>query len=93
MNQSVEVTPAEQLAALVSGNAKHTISAVQRAVSARINLHTLARVDAMAAKAGKSRNDMLNLMLDVAADEIYRAVDEKVLQDLQSREIVTLDQE
>lgn len=88
---AVEVTPAEMVASLISGTATHQVAAVQKVTSVRLNVYTLARVDAMASKAGKSRNEMVNLLLDVAVQEVYGNLGEEAIQDLQALEIVAHD--
>lgn len=88
---TVQFTPAEMVASLVSGTATHQAVAVQKVTSVRLNVYTLARVDALAAKAGKSRNEMVNMLLDVAVQEVYGNLGEEVIQDLQALEIVAHD--
>ena len=44
----------------------------------------------MAEQAGKSRNSMLNLLLEVALDQVGSELSEAVFQEVQSREIVLM---
>lgn len=88
---TVQISPAEMVASLVSGTATHQAAAVQKVTSVRLNVYTLARVDALAAKAGRSRNEMVNMLLDVAVQEVYGNLGEEVIQDLQALEIVAHD--
>lgn len=90
MNRTTEPTLAEIVAATVSGTGKQESIAVMRSISARIAITTLARVDALAQKSGKSRNEMLNMLLDVACEEVYNNLENEVIQELQSREMVAL---
>lgn len=90
MAKTTEPTEVEILASLISGTAKVESIAAQRAISARIDVRTLARVDSMAHQAGKSRNEMLNMLLDVACVSVYDHLQTDVIEQLQSREIVAL---
>lgn len=90
MNQNTEPTEVEILASLISGTAKVESVAAQRAISARINVTTLARVDSMAQQSKKSRNEMLNMLLDVACSEVYNKLESEVIQELQAREMGAL---
>lgn len=90
MPKTTEPTQAEILAALVSGTGKIEVVAAQRAISARIDLTTLARVDALAQQGKKSRNEMINMLLDVGCDEVYHHLKTDVIAELQSREMVAL---
>lgn len=87
MAKTNKTTEAQILASLISGTSKIEVIATQRAISARIDMHTLARVDSMAQQAKKSRNEMINMLLDVACDEVYQHLQEPVIEELQSREI------
>jgi hypothetical protein len=40
----------------------------------------------MADKAGKSRNEMINLLLDVGCDAVYENFTQEQIEELQSRE-------
>lgn len=93
MKKTSGPSEAQVLADLINGEAKVETIASQRAISARINLMTLARVDAMAQKAGKSRNDMLNMLLDVGCEEVYQHLPSPAVEDLQARELASLTSE
>ena len=90
MTKTNEPTEAQMVAAIISGKGKQETIAAMRTISARIVATTLARVDSMAQLAGKSRNEMLNMLLDVACDEIYKNLEVEVIGDLQVREMVAL---
>lgn len=90
MAKTNDPTEAQILASLISGTGKIEVIASQRAISARIDLATLARVDAMAQQAKKSRNEMVNLLLDVGCSEVYNNLDHEVIAELQGREMAAL---
>lgn len=90
MFKTNEPTEAQILASLISGTGKIEVIATQRAISARIDLTTLARVDSMAQQAKKSRNEMINMLLSVGCDEVYQHLKGPVIEELQSREMVAL---
>lgn len=90
MKKTFEPTASQVLASLVSGTGKVEVISAQRAISARIDLVTLARVDSMAQQAKKSRNEMINLLLEAACEEVYSHLETDVIVDLQSREMAAL---
>lgn len=92
MEKTYEPTEVEILASLISGTGKVESVAAQRAISARIDIATLARVDSMAQQANKSRNEMLNMLLDAACAAVYDHLKTDVIEELQSREMVALEQ-
>lgn len=77
-----EVTNTEHVAAMVSGNGTSNLIAAVKVVAYRIPVHLLAPVDAMAAKAGKSRNAMLNLLVQVGIDEVRNQLSDEVAESL-----------
>lgn len=81
-----EVSAAEMLAAVVSGSGEHLSVMAIKPISFRIPLTALARVDALAYKANKSRNAMLNMLVDVGLEEVLRHLPENTFQEIQSRE-------
>jgi len=86
MTGTNEVSAAEMLAAVVIGTGEHLSVMGVKAISFRIPLNALARVDAMANKANKSRNAILNMLVDVGLEEVFRHLPEKTLEEVQSRE-------
>lgn len=88
MIEEKEVSSAEVVASIVSGTGKTRNKMVVRTITYRVSIGTLARVDSMAGKSGKSRNAMLNLLLDVGIDEVYKLFTHAEVEELQSREIM-----
>lgn len=90
MKETKEPTEAQILACLISGTGEVDAIASQRAISARIDLTILARVDSMAQQAKKSRNEMINMLLNVGCDEVYQHLESPVIKELKSRESAAL---
>ena len=86
MTKQNEPSEAEVLASIISGTGQVEAVAAQRNISARIDVFTLARVDAMAHQAKKSRNEMMNLLLEVACDEVSQHLKAPVIEKLQNRQ-------
>jgi predicted component of type VI protein secretion system len=91
MVKKSEPNEVQVLASLINGSMQIQSVSAQRAISARIDIHTLARVDSMAKQAKKSRNDMLNMLLDVACFAVYEHLEQPVIEELQSRESFELE--
>ncbi|MDO8291229.1 MAG: hypothetical protein Q7T44_18620 [Parvibaculum sp.] len=87
MEELIEVSAADALASIVSGTGKSTLKAVVHPVSYRAPVHLLARVDALAAKSGKSRNAMINLLVDVGLEEVLSRLSDDDFEEVQSREM------
>ena len=85
-------TKTEHVASIISGTGKSSGVSSAKAISYRIPVWLLARVDAMAGQAGNSRNAMLNLLLDVGIQEVGDELPEEVFQAVQSREIGLIQQ-
>lgn len=81
-----EVSAAQIVASVVSNSGEHFSSMAVKPISFRVPLHTLARVDALAGKGNKSRNAMLNMLLDVGLEEVLRHLPENTFEEIQSRE-------
>jgi predicted DNA-binding protein len=79
-------TEAQMLAAVIAGNGEITHAGSLRGISFRMPVITIARVDAMAQKASKSRNQMLNMLLDVGIDAVYEHFTQEQIEELQDRE-------
>jgi len=77
-----EVTNTEHVALMLSSNATSNMVAVMKVVAYRVPLHLLGPVDAMAKKAGKSRNAMLNLLVQVGIDEVRKQLSDDVAEAL-----------
>lgn len=73
---------AEHLAGIVSGTATTKTVSAMKVVSYRVPVYFLAAVDAMAKKSKKSRNSMLNLLLQVGIDEVRKHLSDEVATDL-----------
>jgi predicted DNA-binding protein len=65
-----EMTQAEIVAAMVSGTAEAQSEAMVKMISQRVPIMTLARAEAMAKRAKKSRNAMINLLLETGLDNV-----------------------
>ena len=81
-----EVSAAEMVASVVSNNGEQFSSMTVKPISFRFSIHVLARVDALASKGNKSRNAMLNMLLDVGLEEVLRHLPENTFEEIQSRE-------
>lgn len=68
----------EHLANVISGTGTHAMKAAARSISYRIPVYDLARLDAMASVAGKSRNAMLNLVVSAGLDEVWKLLPKNV---------------
>ena len=67
----IEITEAEHLAGIVEGTAETEMTMVSKVVSSRLNADILARVDAFASVAGKSRNYMIERMLEAGYEAAF----------------------
>lgn len=86
MESFERVSTAKNVAALIVSEGVADAAIPMKGISARIDLGTLARIDSMANKAGKSRNEMINLLLDVGCDAVYENFTQEQIEELQSRE-------
>lgn len=78
-------TNVQMLAALVAGTATIEVNTVLRPINYRIPLHVLASVDAMAEAAGKSRNFMLNELLELGVEAVQKALPSEVAPKIDAR--------
>lgn len=78
---------ADEVASVISKVGSMTTSSVVKTISYRISVSDLARIDAMASEAGKSRNAMLNLVLDVGLEAVQRKLPPKVAKSVGKREV------
>ena len=69
----------KQVAAMISGTAEVAFSFSARAISLRIPEHVLARIDAMAKLAGKSRNTMAVYLLEGAIEQVEESIDQPTM--------------
>jgi hypothetical protein len=86
MARTEYVSEAKKVASLITSQGVTDAASIMRGISARVDLGTLARIDSMADKAGKSRNEMINLLLDVGCDAVYENFTQEQIEELQSRE-------
>lgn len=87
-----EVSQADHVAGILSGTATSNLIAAVRPINYRIPIHLLVVVDAMAAQANKSRNAMLNLLVEVGIDEVREKLDPSVVEALSIGEAKAMDQ-
>lgn len=90
MDEIEDVTTVDHLTAVIEGTAKQTTMAATKPVHYRCPVSSLARVDALAAKAGKSRNAMMTMLLDVGIEEVFARLSQGAIEEIQSREIHAL---
>lgn len=81
-----EILKSEIVAATIFGKGVSHQQFLVRTISYRVPITTLARVDAMAQQAGKSRNTMMNMLLDVGINDVYAHFNQEEIEELQSRE-------
>lgn len=81
-DEGTEVTKAEHIAQVLSGQGTTSLKADARPVLTRLPVWTLADVDAMADMAKKSRNAMVIHLLDVGVEEVRRQMADESLQAL-----------
>lgn len=85
-----EISNAELLAAVVAGTVKQSSIHSLKPIAYRVPVSLLARVDALAQKSGKSRNSMLNSLLEVGLDALFPLLNPADAQDVTQRESVVL---
>lgn len=89
-----EPTPAEMLASVLRGSGTIKLVGVLRPVLVRLPEWQLVKVDAMAKIAGKSRSAMTVHLVDIALQEVERALAQEtkdLIQELSSVRLVQLD--
>lgn len=92
MSKTQEPSKAEILASVVSGIAETINVESVRAVSYRVPVRLLARVDALASKSKKSRNFILSELVEIGLDETFVLLDQADIEELMSREMHNLQQ-
>lgn len=80
-----EPSQLEIVAGLVAGTVEQKTRMVVRPISYRIPVIDLARIDAMAELAMKSRNAMLNAVVSAGLDEIEKELPDHVRDDVRGR--------
>lgn len=86
----IEVSMADMTAAVIEGTGNIGMNAVVKQISYRAPISTLAKVDAMAAQAGRSRNYMLTRLLDVGVDAVSKSLSDETTEALMAREVQVL---
>lgn len=84
--QHTEHTEAQCVAALLNGTATSSGKAVLVPMSTRIPVHQVAQLEAMASKAGKTRNAMVALVLDAGLEAIRQHLDSATTKELKQLE-------
>lgn len=80
--QTIDPTNTELLAGMISGTASYSQTAVVRNVSYRAPVSVLSSVDAIAAKAGKSRNLIMTLLLKAGIEQVRDKLNDEVAESL-----------
>lgn len=84
--QSTEYTDAHLVAGLLNGTATSSGKSVLVPMSTRIPIHQVAQLEAMAVKAGKTRNAMVALVLDAGLAAIREHLDAATTKELKRLE-------
>ncbi len=79
---AVEISHPEHVALLLMGQANSRGKAALTSLSVRIPVWQFLQLDAMAAKASKSRSAMVALVLQAGISAIHSHLDEKTLEEL-----------
>lgn len=82
MRINEEVSHAQHVAGILEGTGSNTRTSAVRSVAYRAPIDLLAVVDAMASHSGKSRNSMLNLLLQSGIDEVRENLSDEVIEKL-----------
>lgn len=90
MNEVIEVTSADMVAAAIERTGTSRMAAVVQGVHYRAPLTTLARVNAMAKRAGKSRNSMMTMLLNVGLEQVQLSLGKKVAREVSKMEVEEL---
>lgn len=77
-----EPTMGEVIAGMFEGRATASSSAQLAPLSGRVPVYVMAKLDAMATRASKSRNAMLNLVIEAGLQAIEEHVSEEVREEL-----------
>lgn len=90
MTETLETSPqyypdaTECLANMLTATGQIESTEMTKPISHRIPVHLLSVVDAMAAKSNKSRNAMINLLIDVGVYEVKKQLPEDLAKSLES---------
>lgn len=80
-----EVGRFEELASLLQGTARSTLTSVARPILLRLPEHVLVELDAMASLAGKTRNGMAIHLFSAAIEQLRETLDKKTTKALDAK--------
>lgn len=81
-DDGTEISEAQHVAGIVNGTANTEALTATRGTSVRLSLSLLARLDAYAGVSGKTRNYMVERMLEVGMEETAKHLDDDTLEKL-----------
>src|SRR5450830_454118 len=76
------ISEAEQVAGIVEQTGTMINEGVSKVLSIRIQLRILDDVQALTQKSGKSRNFMIERLLEVGLEEVHKQLSEKTMQEV-----------
>ena len=82
LDDGTVISEAEHVAGIVNGTAETNGLSATRGTSVRLPIFLLARLDAYAGVSGKTRNFIIERMLEVGMEETFKHLDDDVLQKL-----------
>ena len=82
LDDGTVISEAEHVAGIVNGTAETNGLSATRGTSVRLPIFLLARLDAYAGVSGKTRNYIIERMLEVGMEETSKHLDEDALQKL-----------
>lgn len=82
LDDGTKISEAEHVAGIIQGTANTEALAVTRATSVRLPLSLIARLDAFAGVSGKTRNYIIDRMLEVGMEETTKHLDKVTLKNL-----------
>lgn len=75
MEQQEILSSAEMVAAVVSGRGKVMEKAQTVQVTVKLPIYHVAKIDGMAAQAGKTRTQVMSMLLGVGLEEVQKCID------------------
>ena len=87
------VTQAEHVANVISGTGTSGMTHAAKAVVYRCPINILVVLDSMAEQSKKSRNAMINMLLQVGIDEVRENLDQDVIEKLSIAEAKAMQQQ
>lgn len=82
LDDGSEISKAEHMAQVLTGKGTVRMVAGVKPLLARVPVHEVAEIDAMASMAQKSRNAMLVYLLEVGLEEVRKQLDDEAAQHL-----------